>query len=114
MGHSTQAVLELYKEAGLGVSQDFRDLPDHICAELESMACLCAKEAECVDDDDESGQEHFGRLRRSFLENHLLKWLPSFTNDIIRGTASPFYRDLAVATREFLLCQGITTAALCG
>ena len=113
MGHSTQAVLELYGEAGLGMSQDFRDLPDHISAELEFMGYLCAKEAACVEDGDESGHEHFGRLRRSFLDNHLLKWLPSFTGEIIRNTVSPFYRDLAVATREFLSCQGITTSTLC-
>ena len=105
MGPATQAVLELYREAGLGVSQDFRDLPDHISAELEFMGYLCVKASECLDNGDESGNLHFGRLRRSFVDDHLLKWLPRFTESIIRKTVSPLYRDLAVATREFLLSR---------
>jgi len=44
MGASTLDVLRRYEEAGIAVSDDFRDLPDHIAAELEFMHYLSARE----------------------------------------------------------------------
>ena len=40
MQDSTVQVLELYKEGGFELSEDFRELPDHIAAELEFLYLL--------------------------------------------------------------------------
>ena len=46
MQDSTMAVLQLYEEAGFEIDEDFRELPDHIAAELEFLYLLLFREAE--------------------------------------------------------------------
>ena len=44
MGSSTIAVQELYKEGGFEIDESFRELPDHIAAELEFLYLLIFRE----------------------------------------------------------------------
>lgn len=105
MGPSTLDAVERYREAGLGVSEGFRDLPDHISTELEFMYYLASMEQRCLDEGDDAGSQHFNGLRRSFLQDHLARWVPGFADRVIGNTTSPFYRSLAAITREFVSRQ---------
>ncbi|MBI2907966.1 MAG: molecular chaperone TorD family protein [Chloroflexi bacterium] len=100
MGPSAVAVTELYREAGLAVSNDFRDLPDHVSVELEFMHFLCARQLQCQGDGDAEGEMRFGVLRRSFWKQHLQQWLPGFANRVLGSTLCPFYVALAAITLE--------------
>ena len=44
MQDSTMAVVGLYEEGGFELSEDFRDLPDHVAAELEFLYLLLFRE----------------------------------------------------------------------
>jgi len=44
----------------------------------------------------------FIQKQRSFLENHLMAWVPEFAKSIIESAESPFYQNLAKATSAFL------------
>lgn len=105
MGPSTLDAVERYREAGLGVSEGFRDLPDHISTELEFMYYLASMEQRCLDEGDDAGSQHFSGLRRSFLQDHLARWVPGFADRVIGNTTSPFYRGLAAITWEFVSRQ---------
>ncbi|MBM2832017.1 MAG: molecular chaperone TorD [Dehalococcoidia bacterium] len=104
MGQSTLEVVRQYREAGLHIAADFKDLPDHISAELEFMSYLYARELEALQMGQAGEAARFGTIRHSFLENHLARWVPGFADLILQHASSPFYISLARLTREFI-CQ---------
>jgi TorA maturation chaperone TorD len=50
---------------------------DHLGHELEVMAFLCQLEAVAEETDVRPDIERISRWQRSFLETHLLRWLPA-------------------------------------
>ena len=44
----------------------------------------------------------FIQRQKSFLEDHLMAWVPEFAKGIIENAEYPFYPNLARATRTFL------------
>ena len=102
MGDSTQDVKNRYREAGLSTAQNFKDAPDHISAELEFMYYLIFKEIEAFADSDTEAAMGFIQKQKSFLEDHLMAWVPEFAKNIIDNAENPFYPNLAKATESFL------------
>ena len=102
MGNSTQDVRNRYREAGLDTAANFKDAPDHISAELEFMYYLIFREVEAFANADiETAMGYFQR-QKSFLEDHLMIWVPEFADSIIENAEKPFYQNLAKATILFL------------
>ncbi|MDO8673544.1 MAG: molecular chaperone TorD family protein [Dehalococcoidia bacterium] len=112
MGPSTLSVLGAYRDGGLSPSADFKDLPDHVCAELEFMYYLCVMEQQCEQQRDSLGRASYRQLQDSFLAEHLALWIPGFVERILVNTSSPFYRGLAALTRDFLGFELSRTDAL--
>ena len=102
MGDSTQDVRSRYREAGLDTAKNFKDAPDHISAELEFMYFLIFKEIEAFADSDTETAMRFIQKQKSFLEDHLMAWVPTFAASIIENAQNPFYPNLAKATETFL------------
>ena len=44
----------------------------------------------------------FIQKQKSFLEDHLMAWVPEFAKNIIENTENPFYPNLAKATQSFI------------
>lgn len=102
MGASALDVLKRYAEAGVVVSDDFKDLPDHVAAELEFMHYLTARELEAWQRGDQGEAIRFQLLAHSFLKDHLARWVPDFADAILRNATSPFYSGLARITKGFV------------
>jgi len=102
MGDSTLDVKNRYREAGLDTANNFKDAPDHITAELEFMYYLIFKEIEAFANSDIDTAIDFIQKQRSFLEDHLMAWVPEFAESIIESAESPFYPNLAKTTKAFL------------
>jgi TorA maturation chaperone TorD len=102
MGDSTLDVRNRYREAGLDTAETFKDAPDHISAELEFMYYLIFKEIEAFSNADVETAMNFVQKQKSFLEDHLMAWVPEFAGNIIEYAESPFYQNLAKATEAFL------------
>jgi len=102
MGDSTLDVKNRYREAGLDTAKTFKDAPDHISAELEFMYYLIFKEIEAFANSDIETAIGFIQRQKSFLEDHLMAWLPEFANSITENAENPFYPNLAKATVAFL------------
>ncbi len=98
MGATVQAVARQYAQAGLGMSADHHDLPDHVATELGFMAYLAQQEAESNGQEAEAwaGQE------RAFLQDHLGTWLPHFCHRVQEASRHPFYTALAELTSTFV------------
>ena len=102
MGASTADVQERYKAAGLDMSVDFKDAPDHIAAELEFMHFLIFKEIKASSQSDVNGIVTSLLNQQSFLEIHLGAWVSEFAANVIDNAKTSFYRNLARATEAFL------------
>ena len=102
MGDSTMAVQELYREGGFDINESFRELPDHVAAELEFLYLLIYRENEAHRDGKPEALEAKAALRRRFLDEHLGRWIGPFTSAVRAGAQSGFYRELAALTNRFI------------
>ena len=102
MGDSTLDVKNRYREAGVDTAGNFKDAPDHIAAELEFMHYLIFKEIESFSNSNAEAAVGFIHKQKSFLEDHLMAWVPQFADNIIKNAENPFYANLAKATKAFL------------
>lgn len=88
LGPSTEAVVRWYRTYGLGLDPAVGDLPDHVAAELEFLGHLL-------------GRGETAAAER-FVHEHPRRWFPAFLDDVETSAREPFYRALAVATRDLL------------
>lgn len=105
MGESTVAVLNLYQEGGFDIDEDFRELPDHIAAELEFLYLLIFRENEAHQQGKLAALEEKTALRRRFLDQHLGRWVSPFTAAVKEGAQTAYYRELAELTDRFIAME---------
>ena len=86
MGDSTMAVQELYHEGGFEIDEDFRELPDHIAAELEFLYLLIYRENEGHRNGEPAALKAATGLKKRFLDEQLGLWIGSFTA-VVKGGA---------------------------
>lgn len=107
MQDSTADVDALYAEGGFEIDDGFRELPDHIAAELEFLYLLIFRENEAQRSGDAAALAAIADLRKRFLGGHLGAWIVPFTAAVSEGAESAFYRELAELTGRFV---GMETA----
>jgi len=105
MKNSTADVLALYAEGGFEISDDFRDLPDHIAAELEFLYLQLFREAEAGVSGDAGAGASATMLRQRLLDEHLGAWVGRFAAAMEAGAETGFYRELAGITRRFVALE---------
>ncbi len=107
MQDSTVAVAALYREGGFEISDDFRDLPDHVAAELEFLYLLLFKAAQAAAAADGQASSAVSALRARFLREHLGAWIGPFTRAVRAGAETGFYRALADLTEAFVRREAV-------
>jgi TorA maturation chaperone TorD len=104
-GPSTSEVVKLYMAAGLGIAQDFHDIPDHIAAELEFASYLISMQPK-RETDRTSATEALARIEIRFLVKHLFKWAPAFFRHVSESSAKTFYGAMAEMGGQFITWDG--------
>jgi TorA maturation chaperone TorD len=99
MGDSTMQALELYREGGFDVAEDFREMPDHIAVELEFLYLLSFRIGQESDDEERT---RLVALKHRFFENHLGRWVGTLCEAIRDGAETDFYKLLAGLTETFV------------
>lgn len=102
MGPSTLAIKQFYREAGAAVSEDFKDLPDHVGLELACMTFLCEEEARALEGQGAGDARRVQDLQKRLLHEHLLQWVPALCGQIRAKAPGPFYRGIAGLTEAYL------------
>jgi TorA maturation chaperone TorD len=102
MQESTMAVLALYEEGGFDIAEDFRELPDHVAAELEFLYLLLFRESRARRDGDAQALAACAALKRRLVDEHIGRWVGPFANAVKAGAQSAFYRELAGLTDRFV------------
>lgn len=92
-----------YIQGGLKLAPGFKDSPDHISLELEFMSHLCKKEMIEGETRDVPGVASYQQQQRSFLENHIVNWVPAFLAIVERSAVLNFYKSLARIARGFVV-----------
>jgi TorA maturation chaperone TorD len=105
MQDSSMAVLGIYREGGFDLSEDFRELPDHIAAELEFLYLLIHRENMAQRESDLDGLAVTLKLRGRFLAAHLDAWIEPFTTAMESSAQTDYYRTLADLTRRFVASE---------
>ncbi|MDW7727573.1 MAG: molecular chaperone TorD family protein [Candidatus Methanoperedens sp.] len=102
IGNSTLDAVKLYRDAGLEISGNFKQPPDHIAVELEFMYYLILKELEAVEKSDYDTASAYLEQQKVFIKRHLGVWLPEFAERVEKEAQTRFYRDIAKSTKEFV------------
>ncbi len=114
MGESTMAVLELYREADFEMDEEFKELPDHIAAELEFLYLLIFRENEARQGGDAAKTAFFIDLQQRFLTRHLGAWVGNLASAIKANAQCDFYCELAdlaslFVSQEMTRLKGISS-----
>ncbi len=102
MGDSTMEVIKAYQKQGLSIDDEFKELPDHISAELEFMYYLVHREVEALKEGDKKRALKWIEPQEAFLSTFLKPWVPHFCEKIKEGTDNQFYKSLADCVSTFI------------
>ena len=101
-GPSTAAVIRHYQQAGMQVSQDFLDLPDHIGVELEFVGYLYEQEANAWYANEIDKAWQYQQWREAFLQEHLGVWISALAEKMAEYARTPLYRAAALILRSLI------------
>lgn len=103
--HFSEETLEVrgaYRKYNL-LPKDFGHEPDdHIGLELDFMHKLCEMGKEKAESGDEAGLSEILKDQKAFLDEHLLKWVPDWTNDVVKSAETDFYKGMAQLLDAYL------------
>ena len=103
MGDSTMDVLKMYQRAGLDLSGDFQDAPDHIAAELEFMYFLIARELQSLRAGHREEASGYLKMQQEFHGKYLRPWIEPFGERIRTNSEHEFYKLLAESLSAFIM-----------
>jgi TorA maturation chaperone TorD len=95
-------ILEKYREVGLGKREDFPEPEDHLSLELAYMAHLCRRTIFSIEAGKEGEAKKYCQYQASFLNDHLLPWVPPFAKGLSQISPSAFYKALAYLLEGYL------------
>lgn len=115
MQDTTVALLDLYAEGGFDIDEGFRDLPDHVAAELEFLYLLNHRLHRSRGDssDGAADRARFDGLRQRFVADHLGNWLAAFALAVQQGAETPFYRELGTLTQAIMAIEVSQSPGAC-
>jgi TorA maturation chaperone TorD len=104
-GDSTARVKRFIESSGLKYRSDFKGIPDHISVELEFMYRLVEAEEEAREENDSVKLKKILNMERGFVNEHILKWIPQFSDMVVKEARTSFYRKMAELTKRYILFE---------
>ncbi|MBI2915100.1 MAG: molecular chaperone TorD family protein [Firmicutes bacterium] len=87
---------------GLAVLADRGVLPDHIGIELQLVAFMAEQEAVSWETGDRDAADRWRARQISFLDDHILRWVPAYCSTVEKEAEKRFYTRLARLTSMFV------------
>ena len=98
----TQEVRNAYRKYNL-MPKDLGHQPDdHLGLELDFLHKLCEMAREKAKSADEPGLAEILNDQKAFLDEHLLKWVPDWTRDVVKSAETDFYKGMAQLLEAYL------------
>lgn len=103
-GETTADVAKFYREAGCE-TQNLPGIfaPDHIGVELAFIAKLCSDRLRCLENHESQKANRIEVFRKTFLEQHLSRWVEDLSNALTMSHSSFFYKHLTRLTTQLVL-----------
>lgn len=101
MQEARAEVLAVYRQNVLKKEASWRDCEDHIAVELEFMQIMCIRTASALEANDDAAAIELLTTQYSFVQNHLLNWVPMLVADMLHYSETELYRGLAELTLGF-------------
>ncbi|ACV23738.1 chaperone protein TorD [Slackia heliotrinireducens] len=102
MQDARDEVLILYRAAGLGKKESWKEGEDHIALELEFEQILAQRSLEALEAGDTDACLKLLLQQRNFLTDHLTNWFPMMAEDIAKFSQTDLYRGLGKLTSGWL------------
>jgi anaerobic sulfite reductase subunit A len=101
-GRSLIEVKSRYNEAGIERARSYPEPEDHIAFELNFMHHLSTLACE-----DEENRAAYLRMQHEFLSEHLLAWVPKFSDKLYENPETELFKAIAKITKGFLLLDEV-------
>jgi putative dimethyl sulfoxide reductase chaperone len=98
----TLEVREAYRKYQLAPKGLGHEPDDHIGLELDFLHRLCEMAKERAEQADETGLVGILVDQKAFLDEHLLRWVPEWTRDVVKSAESEFYKGMAQLLDAYL------------
>ncbi len=102
VGDTTADVIRCYQQAGFGDIDPDAGPQDHIGVELKFMSLLCLQEYQAWQNHDAALAYEKMQLQQSFLQQHLMAWMPDFCQQLIEQSQHDFYTAIGRLTLDAL------------
>jgi DMSO reductase family type II enzyme chaperone len=99
-----EEAVRFYHHFGLNLSEDPRELPDHLTTQLEFLHCLAFRETPALKEQGEPGP--YRRAQRDFVARHPGRWVPRLRERIESQEPAPFFGALTGLLAGFLASEG--------
>lgn len=103
-----------YAAFGMELAAGANERADHVAVECEFMSVLAAKEAHAIATGDTEGLEVLRGAQRSFLRDHLGRWLPAFARRISEADGDGLYGALGRFAGAFVAAECGRLNVACG
>lgn len=103
MDENTIDVRKEYLESNIVMSKLNVVPDDYLGAELEYMAYLTDKSIKLIEKEESAELGQLLEKQLKFLENHLITWIPRFSQDLMISTKDDLFRGLALLLRGLIL-----------
>jgi DMSO reductase family type II enzyme chaperone len=99
-----EEAVRFYNHFGLTLSDEQRELPDHITTQLEFMHFLAYREVEALQAGVDPGS--YQRAQRDFVARHLGAWVPKLCERLEKEGAAAYFQSLLGLLAELLEMDG--------
>ncbi|MEN8183104.1 MAG: molecular chaperone TorD family protein, partial [Myxococcota bacterium] len=99
-----EEAVRFYRHFGLNLSDDPRELPDHLTTELEFLHYLAFRETQALQE--RADPSPYRRAQRDFVARHPGRWVPRLRDRIESQDPPPFFRELVGLLAGFLEFEG--------
>jgi putative dimethyl sulfoxide reductase chaperone len=101
-GKSTEEVAQTCSRLGIKLSSECSEPPDYIGIEFDLMRLICSAEKEAWEAGSIDKAGKYLQVGSEFLEQHIMKWVPDFCEQMYHKSELDFYRGIARLTRGFV------------
>lgn len=113
MGETMFDVKRAYRDLDMEIRNTLREPEDHIAIELEYIAELQKRCLTTLEEHDIHELQRIVVLEITFLEDHLLRWVPEFCQRITEGSRMDFFKALAevlvlLIKKDHEILEGLT------
>jgi DMSO reductase family type II enzyme chaperone len=98
-----EEAVRFYNHFGLTLSDDPRELPDHLTTQLEFLHYLGFREAQALAGDDDPGA--YQRAQRDFVARHPGRWVPKLRERVEDQAPAPYFGQLVALLDRFLASE---------